>query len=50
MEIAMIGLGSVLCVIGYQAHRSRSVKTATDGRRHRDTYTNKTAPKNADKY
>jgi hypothetical protein len=23
------------------AHRSRSVKTATDGRRHPDTYTNK---------
>jgi hypothetical protein len=30
-----------LRVIGYQAHRSRSVKTATDGRRYRDTYTNK---------
>jgi len=29
------------CVIGYQAHCSRSVKTATDGRRHRDTYANK---------
>jgi hypothetical protein len=33
------------CVIGYQAHRSRSVKTATDDRRHRDTYTNKKRPR-----
>jgi len=45
MQIAMIGLGrmglALGCVIGYQAHRSRSVKTATDGRRHCDTYATK---------
>jgi len=29
------------CLVGYQAHRSRSVKTAIDGRHHRGTYTNK---------
>jgi 6-phosphogluconate dehydrogenase len=31
----------VFCVVGYQAHRSRCVKTATDGCHHRVTYTNK---------
>ena len=30
-----------LCVFGFQAHRSRSVKTATNGCRHRDTCTNR---------
>src|SRR5690348_9597021 len=30
-----------LCVFEFQAHRSRSVETATNGCRHRDTYTNR---------
>jgi hypothetical protein len=43
-ELVMAVIGAKrrwLCAFGFQAHRSRSVKTATTGCRHRDTYTNR---------
>jgi len=49
-EICYGGKRRGSCLIGYQARRSRSVKTATNGCRHPDTYTNRKRQRTPNKY